>query len=145
MPVRKLEHYNLLTTRLADTVAFYTDVLGMRNGPFPGTDASQGAWIYDETDTAVVHVQAVDPRRPEVKLGRVRERLGELAARMTVENLVGSGAVEHVAFECDGYDEFAARLARAGIAMAKNDVPQMGLRQIFVRDPNEVIIELNFR
>jgi catechol 2,3-dioxygenase-like lactoylglutathione lyase family enzyme len=145
MPIRKLDHYNLLTTKLDETVAFYTDVLGMKGGVSPRGDRKTGAWIYDGTDTPVVHLQAVDPAAPEKKLAEVRGRLGEMAERITVDNLIGSGVMEHVAFECDGYDEFMQRFEQAGIDVRKNDIPEMNFRQLFVRDPNGVILELNFR
>ncbi len=145
MPVKKLDHYNLLTTRLDETVAFYTEVLGMRGGVSPRGDIKKGAWIYDGTETPVVHLQAVDPADPEVKLSEVRGRLGEMAERITLESLAGSGVMEHVAFECDGYDGFIERFEAAGVYVRKNDVPAMNFRQLFVRDPNGVIIELNFR
>lgn len=145
MPIRKLDHYNLLTTKLDETVAFYTGILGMKGGVSPRGDRKTGAWIYDGTDTPVVHLQAVDPAAPEVKLAEVRGRLGEMAERIGADNLAGSGVVEHIAFECDDYDGFIRRFEQAGVYLRKNDVPAMNFRQLFVRDPNGVIIELNFR
>ena len=145
MPVKKLDHYNLLTPKLEETVAFYTDILGMKDGVSPRGDRKTGAWIYDGADMPVVHLQAVDPTAPEVKLAEVHGRLGDMAERITLESLAGSGVVEHIAFECDDYDGFLERFTRAGVYLRKNDVPAMNFRQLFVRDPNGVIIELNFR
>ena len=53
-------------------------------------------------------------------------------------------ALHHVALRCSGYEEVRARLARGGIAHQLNEVAAAGLRQIFVLDPNEVLLELNF-
>ena len=64
---------------------------------------------------------------------------------LDVAGLNGGGAIEHVAFECDGYEELAARFAAAEVPTRTNDVPAAGLRQIFLNDPNGVTIELDFR
>jgi len=49
-----------------------------------------------------------------------------------------------VALRCSGYAEVLARLERRGIGHQLNDVAAVGLRQIFVLDPNQVLLELNF-
>ena len=38
MRVGQLDHYNISTRKLKDTVQFYEDVLGMKNGPRPPFD-----------------------------------------------------------------------------------------------------------
>jgi hypothetical protein len=45
---------------------------------------------------------------------------------------------------CSGYEEVRARLSRRGIGHQLNEVAAVGLRQIFVLDPNQVLLELNF-
>ncbi len=57
----------------------------------------------------------------------------------------GGGAVHHLALECDDYDGMLAGISAAGLARTLNEVPQVRLRQIFLTDPNGVLIELNFR
>jgi len=57
---------------------------------------------------------------------------------------VGPAPVDHAAFAADGYDAVAARLAAAGVAAVANEVPGVGLRQLFVTDPNGLRVELNF-
>jgi catechol 2,3-dioxygenase-like lactoylglutathione lyase family enzyme len=54
-----------------------------------------------------------------------------------------TGAVDHIAFNGSDYEEIAARLRRNGIEAIENTVPGVGLRQLFVRDPNGVRIEIN--
>jgi hypothetical protein len=49
-----------------------------------------------------------------------------------------------VALRCSGYDEIRARLTRRGVEHRLNEVTAIGLRQIFVLDPNDVLLELNF-
>ncbi len=57
----------------------------------------------------------------------------------------GGGAIHHVALECDNYDGTLAGISAAGLARTLNEVPQVQVRQIFLTDPNDVLIELNFR
>jgi catechol 2,3-dioxygenase-like lactoylglutathione lyase family enzyme len=145
MTVRRLDHYNILTPRLADTIAFYTDVLEMKSGPTPSGDPKRAAWIYDDGGLPIVHIQAVDPAQPEVKFADVRRRLGDMIGPLELSRLQGSGSVEHVALECDDYDRTLKRCRELGVEARLNEVPQNKLRQIFIKDPNGIILELNFR
>jgi len=43
-----------------------------------------------------------------------------------------------------GLRELRARLKSRGLEHRLNEVPAAGLRQIFVLDPNGVLLELNF-
>ena len=45
MSVGVLDHFNIRTRKLADTVRFYEDVLGLENGDRPNF-AFPGAWMY---------------------------------------------------------------------------------------------------
>jgi hypothetical protein len=49
-----------------------------------------------------------------------------------------------VVFACHDYDAVRDKLGTHGLEMSFNDVPQIGLRQIFVNDPNGITLELNF-
>ena len=42
-----LDHYNVSTRKLGDTVRFYEDILGLVNGPRPPFDFP-GAWLYSD-------------------------------------------------------------------------------------------------
>jgi catechol 2,3-dioxygenase-like lactoylglutathione lyase family enzyme len=134
MPARKFEHYNIWTTHCAESVRFYVDALGLREGPRPEFGIP-GAWIYDDSDTPVVHLidvaDGVDPR------------LLELVGR-DLRNMNGSGLIDHVAFAATDFEESCSRLDTLGLQYRRNEVPAINLRQIFVDDPNGVRIELNF-
>ena len=54
MSVGLLDHYNVRTANLAETVSFYETVLGLENGDRPNF-AFPGAWMYSE-GRAVVHL-----------------------------------------------------------------------------------------
>jgi catechol 2,3-dioxygenase-like lactoylglutathione lyase family enzyme len=117
-----LDHFNIRTGRLAETVRFYQEVLGLENGPRPNF-AFPGAWMYSE-GRAVVHLVDIsrtdEPQKPD------------------------SGVVHHVAFVSRGFAGMKARLTQTGMPFDARQVPGGELWQIFVRDPNGVMIELNY-
>ena len=55
-----------------------------------------------------------------------------------------TGAVHHIALNCSGFDAMIARLDAAGMGRQVNDLRSIGLRQIFIHDPNDIVLELNF-
>ena len=55
-----------------------------------------------------------------------------------------TGRLDHIAFRATDITETRARLVRQGYAYREASVPDAGLRQVFVRDPNGILIELNF-
>ncbi len=131
MPIASLDHVNIRTARPADSIAFYRDVLEMTVSPAPGAaDLAHGGWVM-VADRAVVHIGHSDATYPSD--GRVPFDPGG-----------GSGPVHHIAFACTDHGAMKRRLAERGIAIDENSVVAIGLRQIFLRDPAGVLIELNF-
>jgi len=59
MSVGMLDHYNVSTRNLRDTVRFYEEVLGLVNGPRPPFDFP-GAWLYSEGHP-VLHLNDISP------------------------------------------------------------------------------------
>lgn len=140
----KLDHCNIRTFDLDATVKFYTDVVDLKDGDFPGP-RNMGAWLYDASDRPVLHVISIDPKNPEAALGRIRDRLGALGGSLDLEDMSGTGTIDHIAFECSDYDAMVGKLKDRGLAFTTSDVPSIKLRQVFVNDPNGVTLELNFR
>src|SRR5262249_48244513 len=105
---------------LCDTVRFYEEVLGLVNGPRPPFDFP-GAWLYSEGHP-VLHLNDISPtdkpQRPD------------------------SGDIDHIAFGSRGFDAIKQHLSRKGVPFRVNEVPNSSRRQIFVTDPNNVLIEL---
>jgi catechol 2,3-dioxygenase-like lactoylglutathione lyase family enzyme len=127
--VEALDHVNVITTDVVGTARFYAELFDLepRDGPPPLTHEN-ARWMYDESGRAIVHINSLDCPRAydrEVRAGP-------------------TGALHHVALRCSGYDELRARLFVRGIGHQLNDVAAVGLRQIFVLDPNQVLLELNF-
>jgi catechol 2,3-dioxygenase-like lactoylglutathione lyase family enzyme len=122
MSVGVLDHFNIRTRKLADTVHFYENVMGLEKGPRPNF-AFPGAWMYSE-GKAVVHIVDIsktdEPQKPD------------------------SGVVHHVAFVSSGFDGMKQRLESKGMPFDARQVPGGELWQIFVNDPNGVMIELNY-
>jgi len=59
-------------------------------------------------------------------------------------SLHGSGAVDHIAFFANGLEEKIALLKKFQIPYRERTVPVLKLHQIFLDDPNGVVIELNY-
>ena len=133
MTVMGLDHVNLRTAFPCRTLAFFRDVLKMRVGPPPGAeDTAGGGWIYDSGERPVVHVGALDSPYPT-------------DAHRPFEPAQGGGAVHHVALSCAGFEATRDRLKSLEVAFTEADYPRFNLRQLFVTEPNGVLLELNFR
>lgn len=122
MSVGVLDHFNIRTRNLGETVRFYEDVLGLEKGPRPNF-AFPGAWMYSE-GRAVVHLVDISPTDEAQK--------------------PDSGVVHHVAFVSRDFKGMKQRLQGKDIEFESREVPGGDLWQIFVRDPNGVMIELNY-
>jgi hypothetical protein len=55
-----------------------------------------------------------------------------------------SGVIDHVAFSSHGFEAMKQHLSGKGVPHRVNQVPNSARWQIFLRDPNNVEIELNF-
>ncbi len=132
MTVRGLDHVNIRTERLPETIKFYSEVLGMRCKPRPGADGvAQGAWIYDSEDKPIIHVG--------------NAKLYPKEMRPETGSSEGSGTVDHLALACQDYDTVVARLRAMKMEIRTNEMAQLSVRQAFVRDPNGILLELNFQ
>jgi catechol 2,3-dioxygenase-like lactoylglutathione lyase family enzyme len=119
MALQWLDHVNIRTTRLTEMVAFYRDLLGLAEG-FRPAFGFPGAWLY-LGDRAVVHLVAQE-RRP------VAEDPG----------------IEHLALNGTGLEELRARIRAAGVEHWLNPIPDAGIVQLHLRDPDGNHVELGF-
>ena len=134
-----LNHYSIRTYDLDACRRFYADLLGLVVGPRPDFPFP-GLWLY-AGDTAVwanavVHIIGIDRHDP----AGLNQYLGE----RDNTQLQGSGAVDHVAFFATGLAAMRCSLATLGIANRERTVPGIGLHQVFVDDPNGIVVELNY-
>lgn len=122
MGIGILQHINIRTGDLAGTVRFWEEAIGLKNGERPNFKFP-GAWLYSG-DEAVMHLIDVSD-------------MDEIA-------LTETGCIDHVAFAAEGFETFKAQLASQGYEFEERIVPGGRLWQLFVRDPNGVLCELNF-
>ncbi len=130
MRVQSLDHVNIISEDLAGTAQFYADLLDLdaRDGP-PPSKREDVIWMYDPEGRPILHLNRAGAFAP---LGR-KPKPGP-----------DSNAVHHVALRCEGHPEMVARLNARGLEFAQQDIAAINLKQIFVVDPNGVLLELNF-
>jgi len=135
----QLNHFSIRTTDLAACEHFYCDVLGLAVGPRPPFPFP-GLWLYAgdtaRYSNAVVHIIGIDRNDPD----GLKQYLGDRPE----SSLQGTGSVDHLAFFTTGLADILARLKRHGVPCRERSVPVLDLHQVFVDDPNGVVIELNF-
>ena len=97
-------------------------------------------WLYNgdhaNYDNAVVHIIGIDLDNPE----GLKAYLGD----RSLDSLKGTGTVDHIAFAATGLQQMLAHLKAGNVPHRERTVPSMGLHQIFLDDPSEVVIELNY-
>jgi len=118
--LERLDHVNVRTANLAGLSRFYTEVLGMRQGPRPPL-GFPGIWMY-AGEQAVIHLVGVTEQpTPE----------GELR-------------LEHFAFSARGLNEFVARLKQLGVDFKQNRQVGTGNIVINLRDPDGNRLHVDF-
>lgn len=132
MSVLGVNHLNIRTPDFTRTVAFLRDALGMKVTPRPESDSIERvAWVYDASGAPLLHLASADvPYSPTEVLPAPPPR--------------GSGAIHHVALACSDFEAMRSRLVALDIGFRESYVPETGVRQIFVRDPTDILVELNF-
>jgi catechol 2,3-dioxygenase-like lactoylglutathione lyase family enzyme len=134
-----LNHFSIRTTDVDRTREFYERVLGLTVGPRPDFPFP-GAWMYrgDHQDiaNAAVHIIGIDPADAK--------GLQNYLGGRDESSLKGTGAIDHVAFFATGLAGMKEHLRALGVRVRERTVPNIGLHQIFLDDPNGVVVELNY-
>lgn len=134
-----LNHFSIRTTDMEATRVFYEGALGLSVGPRPPFPFP-GIWLYNgshsDVANAMVHVIGIDLNDPE----GLKQYLGD----RDLSSLKGTGAVDHIALFATGLEAKLQHLKQQGIAVRERTVPAIGLHQLFMDDPNGVVIELNY-
>jgi catechol 2,3-dioxygenase-like lactoylglutathione lyase family enzyme len=118
----RMDHFTILTTNTAETVAFYHDILGFTPGPRPAF-SFPGAWLYND-GKAILHVveKSVIPQ--------------------------GGGVLDHIAFFGADVPAYLARLKARGVKYDLRRLPQAGhaagVWQLFFFDPSGARVEIDF-
>ena len=118
MNVQLLDHVTLNTRHLDECIRFYSEVLGMENGPRPDF-GFPGAWMYLE-GRPVVHIMAMDNARGGT-----------------------SGPIDHIAFSYENIAPELDRMKAAGVTIVQPiaDRPD-GVKSFFIAGPDAVSIEI---
>lgn len=134
MPLDQMDHFSIRTVKLEETRDFYENILEMKVGDRPPLDFP-GYWMYVGAQP-VVHLVGIDEDDPSGLI----EYLGEV----DLDDLDGGGAVDHLAFRASDADQLKTKLKKMDVAYRERIVPEMNLQQIFLEDPNNITIELNY-
>ncbi len=119
MPLASLDHITINTAKPDETVDFYTNLLGMRDGWRPPLDRP-GKWLY-VGDHPVIHLFFVaDGTQAE------------------------TGDFDNFAFLGSDFPGMKAKLVQRGIDFRENKVAGGSTMQLFFPDPNNVKVEINF-
>ena len=139
MPIGKLDHYSIRTLDVEASRRFYTDIMGFQVGFRPPFNFP-GLWLYNDKpypeSYGVVHIIGVDLNDP----AGLKEYLGD----RDLDSLNGTGTVDHMAFAATGLADMRARLKQHKIEYRERTVPSLGIHQVFIEDPSQVTIELNY-
>jgi catechol 2,3-dioxygenase-like lactoylglutathione lyase family enzyme len=82
MEVGQLDHYNVSTRKLKETVEFYEAVLGFKNGPRPPFNFP-GAWLYSGNHP-VLHLNDIagtDKEQRPIPASSITSRSAAAASR----------------------------------------------------------------
>ena len=134
----RLAHYSVRTANLEASEAFYTRVLGMEVGPRPPF-GFPGRWLYYSHDRArdtqgCVHLIGAGGG----------DALGSYLGKRVDGPSSTTGALDHIAFFASDWPQCRDRLNAFHIPFSERFVPTLSVRQVFLADPDGVMIELNY-
>lgn len=124
MPSLDIHHVAIKTQDLEATDRFYSEVLGLEQVHRPDFDFP-GTWF--DLGSTMIHIMA-----------------GSAGLGGDGKPTQGSASVDHIALKAHDFDGMKQTVIDKGHDYREFAIPDFGLWQLFVRDPNGVIIELNF-
>ena len=132
MPLTGLNHYLVVSKNLERSKKFYQEVLGMQLAERPDF-GFPGYWLK-AGDGICVHLASQDPNK-------IRD---QFLLKKHPKGTSGSGSVDHIAFLAKNPQEVRERIRKNKVEMHFRSFPDAKLFQIFLKDPDDVTIELNF-
>ena len=134
MPITELNHFLLVAKNLERTKKFYEKVLGFQVAQRPDF-GFPGYWLSANGEICV-HLASQDPNK-------IRD---QFLLKKHPKGTKGSGSVDHIAFLAQNASEVRSRIQQNKIEMHFRSFPDAKppLFQIFLKDPDDVTIELNF-
>ena len=132
MPVTSLNHYLIVSKNLERSKTFYQQVLGLELAERPDF-GFPGYWLKTG-DNICVHLASQDANK-------IRD---QFLLKKHPRGTNGSGSVDHIAFLAQDPFEVRNRIQKHKVEMHFRSFPDAKLFQIFLKDPDDVTIELNF-
>lgn len=127
MKVVGIDHRGIRTPDLEASRHFYEDLIGLKQGDRPAALGTSGYWLY-AGDIPIIHL--------------VEDTDGSAETSEPSESLTNAGGQTHVALTVEGARGAVDRFGKAGVPywdrLFKNPV----MYQVFVEDPNGLLIEL---
>ena len=133
MPITEINHYLIVSKNLERSKKFYQEVLGLELASERPDFGFPGYWLK-AGDGICVHLASQAPNK-------IRDRF---LLKKHPKGTTGSGSVDHVAFLAKDPKEVRERIRRNKVEMHFRSFPDAKLFQIFLKDPDDVTIELNF-
>lgn len=130
MGLLSFEHFLVCADDIEKTKEFYVDLLGLELGVRPDF-GFPGYWLY-LNGSACVHVA-------DRKI--YNEQVQYLGQR---EINSGTGPIDHIAFNGEDMASFRTRLDNAGVEYKHRVIPDFNVEQLFINDPDGIMVELNF-
>lgn len=132
MPITELNHYFVRAKDIELSRRFYCDALGFEvmprpSFPFPGYWLGVGGKVQ-------VHMG----------LDGVPEEAAYYFGTSPASARDNAGVVDHIAFQGTDPEGLARRLTKMGLPARTRHIAEIALFQIFVADPDGLMIELNF-
>ena len=132
MPITELNHYFVRSRDIERSRSFYCEALGFEvmprpNFPFPGYWLGVGGKV-------------------QVHMGPdgAPEATGHYFGTSAASARDNAGVVDHIAFQGTDAQGMGRHLAKLGLPVKTRHIAEISLFQIFVADPDGLLIELNF-
>jgi catechol 2,3-dioxygenase-like lactoylglutathione lyase family enzyme len=119
MPIQRMDHFTIVTDRLAETLTFYA-LFGLSEGPRPAF-GMPGAWLYMEEQPILHLIEVV--KMPEPRRGALDHMAYRAQGLLTTTQLLDGHKIPH-------------RIIRTPAPFR--------MWQLFFEDPNGVDVELDF-
>ena len=135
MALTELNHFLLVAKNLERTKDFYCRVLGMEVASERPDFGFPGYWLKTNGHICV-HLASQNPNK-------IRDTF---LLKKHPKGTKGSGAVDHIAFLAENAEKVRTRIQSNKVEMHYRSFPDAKppLFQIFLKDPDDVTIELNF-
>jgi catechol 2,3-dioxygenase-like lactoylglutathione lyase family enzyme len=133
MPITALNHFLLVSKNLERTKDFYCTVLGFEVARERPDFGFPGYWLKANGEISV-HLASQVPNK-------IRD---SFLLKRHPRGTTGSGQVDHIAFLARDAEGVRARIQKNKVEMHYRSFPDAKLFQIFLKDPDDVTIELNF-